>query len=132
VGCDEGVVRQKGRYASGRGYGQVRLSVVLSKRQWRVRESWVSAWAESSVRTHTPGPTTGLAMKEHRGPMAEGTWTRKSGHTLLRHYWPSSSSGRRMPTSSSLPKPPPGADCFPLFATPMLVGALDGASPNPL
>ena len=75
VGCDECVVRQKGRYASGRGYGQVRLSVVLSKRQWRVRESWVNAWAESSVRTHTPGPTSGLAIKKDRGPMAEGTQT---------------------------------------------------------
>lgn len=55
------------------GYGQVRLSVVLSKRQWRVRESWVNAWAESSVRTHTPGPTSGLAITKDRGPMAEGS-----------------------------------------------------------
>jgi hypothetical protein len=103
------VVRQKGRCASGRGYG--RLSVVLSKRQWRVRESWVNAWAESSVRTHTPGPTSGLAITKDRGPMAEGDSShqtaRKSSAPPLHVYWPPQSSGRRTPTSSSWPKPPP-------------------------
>jgi hypothetical protein len=64
------------------GARQVRLSVVLSKQQAAAESQGVlrvSAWAESSVRTHTPGPTSGFgpSLKE------EGPWLRTPGAHLF-------------------------------------------------